>query len=229
MLAPGNRVDLLVRAGQPGRYHLVLTPGTSEHSDIPGMPEPGPEPHADRRARPAPGFPVLPGALARRALLTVEVAGHGPRMGLPDALPAYHPPVLPVARSRSLAFTMAAGGGGLPRMGIDGVPYDPERRPYRAVLGTAEEWTLRNGAERALGPHAQVFHAQVNPVRITKRNGRTLDSPHWRDTCVLTRNPGDSITFETSFLDYPGRLAAHCQIAAHADLGMMSAVDVVRR
>lgn len=229
MLAPGNRVDLLVRAGQPGRYHLALTPGTSEHPDIPGMPTPGPGSHADRRARPTPGFPALPAALTRRALLTVEVAGHGPRMSLPGALPAYHPPALPVTRSRSLAFTMAAAAEGLPRMGIDGVPYDPERRPYRAVLGTAEEWTLRNGVEPGLGPHAQVFHAQVNPVRITRRNGRTLESPHWRDTCVLTQNPGDSITFETSFLDYPGRLVTQCQIAAHADLGMMSAVEVVHR
>src|SRR5262249_2846745 len=47
MLAPGNRVDLLVRAGQPGRYHLALTPGTSQHPDIPGMPRPGSKPHAD--------------------------------------------------------------------------------------------------------------------------------------------------------------------------------------
>ena len=29
MLSAGNRAEVLVRAGRPGRYHLVLTPGSS--------------------------------------------------------------------------------------------------------------------------------------------------------------------------------------------------------
>ena len=39
MMSAGNRVDMLVRAGRPGRYDLVLTPGSSQNPDIPGMPE----------------------------------------------------------------------------------------------------------------------------------------------------------------------------------------------
>ena len=41
MLSAGNRAEVLVRAGRPGRYHLVLTPGSSGSPDIPGMPEAG--------------------------------------------------------------------------------------------------------------------------------------------------------------------------------------------
>jgi FtsP/CotA-like multicopper oxidase with cupredoxin domain len=229
MLSPGNRVDLLVRAGQPGAYELVLTPGSSEHPHIPGMPAAGTAPPAAGAARRTPGFPPLPGALARRAVMTVEVSGHGPRMSLPDALPAYDPPVLPVARNRAVAFTMAQGAGGLMRLGIDGVPYDPARRPYRPVLGTAEQWTLRNDVDPRLGRRAHVFHVHTNPFRITKRNGRALSRPQWRDTAVLTSGPGDSITFETSFLDYPGRLAEHSGLAPYDDLGMMSDIEIVRR
>src|SRR5262249_12230023 len=39
MLSAGNRVEVLVKAGQPGTYNLVLTPGSSQKPDIPGMPD----------------------------------------------------------------------------------------------------------------------------------------------------------------------------------------------
>ena len=35
MLSPGNRADLLVRAGKPGRYDLVLKPGSSTRPTSP--------------------------------------------------------------------------------------------------------------------------------------------------------------------------------------------------
>ena len=39
LLSAGNRVELLVKAGNPGTYELVLTPGSSQKPNIPGMPE----------------------------------------------------------------------------------------------------------------------------------------------------------------------------------------------
>ncbi|MGH3396443.1 MAG: multicopper oxidase domain-containing protein, partial [Streptosporangiaceae bacterium] len=67
------------------------------------------------------------------------------------------------------------------------------------VLGTAEEWTLHNDFDPALGQHAHVFHIHTNPFRITRRNGKVLGPPLWRDTYVLTK-----------------------------DLGMMSEIEIVR-
>ena len=40
---------------------------------------------------------------------------------------------------------------------------------------------------------------------------------------------GTRITFESNFVDFPGKFVEHCHIVAHEDLGMMSAVEVVRR
>jgi FtsP/CotA-like multicopper oxidase with cupredoxin domain len=232
MMSSGNRVEVLVKAGQPGKYDLVLTPGSSQRPDIPGMPpsssRSGPPPAAGSPAEDMPGFPTLAGELDPRTILTIEVSGHGPAMGIPTALPAWDPPILPIARRRDLAFTVQrAPDSRFPSFGVDGIAFDPARPPYRPVLGTAEEWTLRNAVDPELREQAHVFHIHTNPVKITKLNGRKLSSPRWRDTYVLTKSAGDSITFESNFLDYTGKFVEHCQVAAQEDLGMMSAVEIV--
>jgi FtsP/CotA-like multicopper oxidase with cupredoxin domain len=228
MLSAGNRAEVLIRAGRPGRYDLVLTPGSSQRPDIPGMPPSGSPAPGSAGKGTMPGFPAVPGELDRRAILTIEVSGHGPAMGLPTGLPAFDPPILPIARRRDLAFTVQrTAGRELLDFGVDGIPYDPARRPYRPVLGTAEEWTLTNAFGPRLIEHAQVFHVQTNPFKITKRNGTTLSPPLWRDTYALTKSAGDSITVESNFVNYPGKLVEHCQVVSHADLGMMSAIEII--
>jgi FtsP/CotA-like multicopper oxidase with cupredoxin domain len=80
-----------------------------------------------------------------------------------------------------------------------------------------------------MGVHAHVYHIHTNPFKITRRNGVRLAKPLWRDTYVLTKRPGDSLTFESNFVDYPGRFVEHCHIVSHEDLGMMSEIAVTRR
>ena len=123
MLSSGNRVELLVKARRPGRYDLVLTPGSSQRPDIPGMPDTG----SAGAASPAkmggmPGFPLLGGEMDGRTIMTIEVAGHGPEMRLPTALPAWDPPILPISRRRHFAFTINEPGGEFMNFGINGVP-----------------------------------------------------------------------------------------------------------
>jgi FtsP/CotA-like multicopper oxidase with cupredoxin domain len=229
MLSPGNRAEVLIRAGRPGRYDLILTPGSSQYPDIPGMPAPGSPSPTQPGPDGVPGFPVLPGELAARAILSVEVTGHGPAMGLPTGLPAYDPPIARIARRRHVTFTARqAPGEPFPAFGVDGVPFDPARPPYRPVLGTAEEWTVTNAPGAGLAEQAYVFHVHTNPFKITKRNGTRLAEPAWRDTCVLTKGAGDSITLESNFADFPGRLTEHCQVLPQADLGLMSGIEIVR-
>jgi FtsP/CotA-like multicopper oxidase with cupredoxin domain len=231
MLSSGNRVELLVKAGRPGRYDLVLTPGSSGEPDIPGMPTagpPGPGAAAPGHEAPMPGFPLVQGELDRRTILTVEVKGHGREMGLPTALPAFDPPILPIAQRRDFAFTINEPDGMFMNFGINHHAYDPARPPYRPLLGTAEEWTLRNDFDPQMGVHAHVYHIHTNPFKITRRNGALLAKPLWRDTYVLTKRAGDSLTFESNFVDYPGKFVEHCHIVSHEDLGMMSEIQVTR-
>ena len=230
MLSAANRVEVLVKAGPPGTYDLVLTPGSSQKPNIPGMPDadrtldmPASMPMGQMR-----GIPEIPGELEVRSILTVEVAGSGPEMGLPTSLPAWDPPIRPIARRRQLAYTVERDPNNeFLSFGVDGFSFDPERPPYQMKLGTAEEWTLVNGVDNKLADHAHVFHIHVNPFKITQINGTTLAKPLWRDTFVLTRKTGDSITFETNFDDFAGRFVQHCHVLAHEDLGMMEALEVV--
>jgi FtsP/CotA-like multicopper oxidase with cupredoxin domain len=247
MLSAGNRVEVLVKAGAPGVYDLVLTPGSSQKPNIPGMPDAPPASDsgdtggtagmsgmvgmagmADMGEEGHPGLPVIPGELETRPIATIEVSGAGREMALPAALPAWNPPILPIARRRTLAFTVArAPDNEFLSFGVDGLSFDPQRTPYRARLDTAEEWTLVNGVDTRLADHAHVFHIHVNPFKITRINGVALATPLWRDTFVLTRRTGDSLTFETNFVDFTGKFVAHCHVLSHEDLGMMSSVEVV--
>src|SRR6202007_3366359 len=108
--------------------------------------------------------------------------------------------------------------------GVNGAPYDPARPPCRVLLGTSEEWTIRNSPGPGVPGQAHVLHLHAGPFLVTRRNGARLARPAWRDTCVLTAGPGDSVTVEPRFARYPGRLAEYSGIAAQQDLGMMSAV-----
>jgi FtsP/CotA-like multicopper oxidase with cupredoxin domain len=236
MMSAGNRVECLVKAGKPGTYELMLTPGSSQKPNIPGMP-----PSAATSAAPsaflcdlmgahqATGLQDQPPERQPRSIATIEVRGSGPRMHLPGSLPAFDPPILPIARKRRFEFTVSRDPmNEFLSFGIDGKQFSPHEEPYRVKLGTAEEWTLVNACDNKLMDHAHVYHIHVNPFKITAINGRRLSTPLWRDTFVLTKRSGDSLTFESNFDDFTGKFVEHCHVIAHEDLGMMGAVEVVK-
>jgi FtsP/CotA-like multicopper oxidase with cupredoxin domain len=239
MMSAGNRVEVLVKAGKPGVYDLVLTPGSSQKPNIPGMPPSAP-PQSTRSElllycsllgsrQTMPGLADQPAELLPRVIATIEVRGDGPQMGLPSSLPAWDPPILPIARTRRVGYTVQRTGmNEFVSFGINGRPFDPDRAPYKVQLGTAEEWTIINECDNKLMDHAHVFHIHVNPFKITRRNGMKLATPLWRDTYVVTKRAGDSFTFESNFVDFTGTFVEHCHVVAHEDLGMMESIEVVR-
>ena len=237
MMSAGNRVEFLVKAGKPGTYELMLTPGSSQKPNIPGMPASVPSSttrtlslQPDGQARPMTGLQDQPPELQPRSIATLQVRGSGPR-DAPAELASGVRPSDPADRRGS-----AGSSSPYPRdpmneflsFGIDGKQFDPDEDPYRVKLGTAEEWTLVNACDSKLMDHAHVYHIHVNPFKITAINGRRLSTPLWRDTFVLTKRSGDSLTFESNFDDFTGRFVEHCHVIAHEDLGMMGSVEVVR-
>jgi FtsP/CotA-like multicopper oxidase with cupredoxin domain len=228
LMSAGNRVEVLVRAGRPGNYELMLTPGSSQKPNIPGMPdeasvhEPMPGMSSMR------GFLDLGPELQPRSIATLIVGGDGPEMDLPSSLPAWDPPMLPIARHHDLAYTVArTADNEFVFFDVDGEAFDPSRPSYQIPINTAEEWTLTNDLDSKLMDHAHVFHIHQNPFKITSINGAPLATPLWRDTFVLTRSSGDSITFESNFVDYPGKFVQHCHVLSHEDLGMMSSIEII--
>jgi FtsP/CotA-like multicopper oxidase with cupredoxin domain len=209
MLSAGNRAEVLVQAGEPGTYQLVLTPSSSARADETGQPD-------------------VPAEFRRRSIATVEVTGAGPAMRLPSSLPAFDPPILPIARTRYLEYTVQRQPDDtFVSFGVNGVPFDPDRAPYQMRLGTAEEWTLVNAHDHKLPRHAHGFHIHTNPFKITAINGMQLEKPMWRDTFELAGDDGDSVTFVSNFVDYTGKFVEHCHVLSHEDLGMMESLEVI--
>ncbi len=197
LIAPGQRIDLLVQAGAPGTYDLRALPYDQ-------------------------GYNPPTGVIAR-----VVVSGEPMDMKLPASLPPPPLETIrdeEITGSRRLVFsaiTPDAGGSGHWRefsFMVDGKVFDPGRVDQRVALGAVEEWTIVN---QQTDDH--VFHIHTNPFQVIKVNGEPVE-PSWQDTAVLPR--GGSLTFRSRFLDFTGKFVLHCHMMNHEELGMMQIVEV---
>jgi FtsP/CotA-like multicopper oxidase with cupredoxin domain len=198
LFAPGQRVDLLVKAGAPGTYALQAIPYNQ-------------------------GYQSPTGPLAR-----VIVEGDPLPMNLPAKLPPLPEKLIgdeELTGRRTLTFSASlpeapdSGHWREYHFMIDDKRFDPNRVDQRVRLGAVEEWTIVN----AHG-HDHVFHIHINDMLVTKVNGQSLDEPIWVDTAILPRN--GSITFRSRFVDYTGKYMLHCHMMNHEELGMMQVVEV---
>ena len=197
VVAPGQRVDVLVQAGEPGTYLLQALPNDQ-------------------------GYPSPTGPLAR-----VVVAGEPMRMSVPSTLPTGPLAPIgddELTGSRQITFTAIEpeGPGGATYQEfaflIDGRRFDPNRVDQRIRLGAVEEWTVINDHH-----DDHVFHIHTNPFQVTKINGELLANSVWRDTVIVPRD--GSVTFRSRFLDFPGRTVLHCHMMNHEELGMMQLIE----
>jgi FtsP/CotA-like multicopper oxidase with cupredoxin domain len=196
LIAPGQRIDVLVQAGKPGNYLFRAVPYDQ-------------------------GYAAPTGPIAR-----VVVEGEPMTMNLPARLSPPREKVIrdeEITGTRVLKVSTASPGTEewrKYRFLIDGKSFDPDRVDQRIRLGAVEEWTVIN--EDTDNDH--VFHIHVNDMLLTRINGDPLVDPIWLDTAVVPRR--GSITFRSRFLDFTGRFALHCHMMNHEDLGMMQVVEV---
>jgi len=218
-IEPGARVEALVQAQYPGRYELILTPATSQLPYLRGWDQAlGPE-------QPAGADGTVWQEVVPRVVAVVEVLPERADMALPTSLPAYDPPLKPIAKRRRVEYTVhRRADHQFVAFGIDGRPFDPANAPYRMRVDTAEEWTIVNGADERF---VHVFHIHVNPFLVTHVNGQRLPTPVWRDTFALGPHLGDSFTFVMNIDDFTGKTVEHCHVLTHEDLGMMEALEIV--
>jgi FtsP/CotA-like multicopper oxidase with cupredoxin domain len=199
LLAPAQRVDVLVQSGAAGTYVLQALPYFQ-------------------------GYDAPTGPLA-----TVIVAGEPLAMPLPAALPPGPLPSIgdeELTGSRQLTFSRhapevdAAGHWREFAFMVDGLLFDHDRVDQRVALGDVEEWTVTNLDE--LNDH--VFHIHINPFQLTQVNGEPVAEPVWLDTVIVPH--GGSVTFRSRFLDFTGKYVLHCHMMNHEELGMMQVVEV---
>jgi FtsP/CotA-like multicopper oxidase with cupredoxin domain len=205
-LAPGNRVDMLIKAGKPGLYSL-MRPAFSQ------------------------GAQPLPEILLADIYV---IAADDPRVpsgtpfgrAVPEGrLPPNHILVdiaddeITMRRTFVLGVSEVKGYFHDTLFTINDASYNPGRDDVAAKLGTAEEWTLVNTT-----PYPHPLHVHVNPFQLVEINGRPAPGKPWLDTVPVPA--AGSIKFRTRFLDFSGRFVMHCHILPHEDTGMMININI---
>jgi FtsP/CotA-like multicopper oxidase with cupredoxin domain len=205
-LAPGNRVDLLVKAPASGtipvtfggRTLLFTVKVTGNAVTAPTFPPP------------VTSFPAMPGFLGNLNPADVVV-------------------------SRALHFLTSPGVGrsattnAPPKQTINGKLFQDHMIDQTMQLGATEEWTLYNDLS---GGPAHPFHIHINPFQVTEIKTSATAAPIklpvdwiWWDTIAIP--PGGYIKFLSRFVDYTGAYVLHCHILGHEDRGMMEMVQVI--
>ncbi len=155
LVAPGNRIEVIVRGGQPGRYKLRALEYDQGH---PG----GPMPEDLMATILVRGTPMAaPGQLPTTLLPNKDLRG--------DV----------VAARRTVVFkgnTFIAPV----QFFLDDKPFDPDRDDATIPVDTTEEWTLKN---EDFMQHP--FHIHVNPFQVVEINGQRVADPIWWDTFAL--------------------------------------------
>ena len=205
LLAPGNRVDVLVRPTGTGTFTLRT------------------------RAYDRGGMGMMGGSATSRetTLASVVVAGDagraatGPWPAARATVPDLRSAAVDGARSISMTGGMGMGMGGMGGMefGFDGRTFDPTRVDQRLSLGTVEEWTVTN---ETMMDHP--FHLHVWPMQLVSAPGTDPEGPpDWRDVVIVPAH--GRVTVRVPVRDLGGRTVYHCHILDHEDLGMMGVVE----
>ncbi|MEJ7704391.1 MAG: multicopper oxidase family protein [Geodermatophilaceae bacterium] len=203
VLAPGNRADLLVTAGQ-GSSQLQALP--YDRGAMMGMMGSG-------------GNSSATGTAVTVAALEVagsEVAALPPVPAQPEPRDLQG---MAVTARRELTFAMGmAMGGGAMSFTIDGNEFDPDRVDQEVSVGTIEEWTITNNS-----PMDHPLHLHVWPMQIVEQDGQPIRDPSWQDVVNV---PAESrVKVRVAFDAFPGRTVYHCHILDHEDSGMMGVIN----
>jgi FtsP/CotA-like multicopper oxidase with cupredoxin domain len=201
VITPGQRADILVKAGEPGTYLLAALPNDQ------GYPSPvGPLARLIVEGEPLPM--ALPAATGGAPFATIGDAEVTNRRRL--WLGSEQPENPAAANYQEFTFLVC------------GRRFDPDRIDQSIALGAVEEWTVENHDDSD-----HIFHIHTNPFQMVAINGETLpeENRDWRDSVVVPRK--GSIVFRSRFLDFTGKFVLHCHMMNHEELGMMQVVEVV--
>lgn len=195
LLSPGERVDILVKAGKSGTYRLLAVPYARQ-----GMM-----------------------TSATVTLMTMQCSGTALNHSIPATINpnakrlAMNTTALP---KRTLALSMAQGRGY-----INGISFQDMDHTFEihSTLGTYEVWEIVNNSGMDHPFHQHVNPCQVLSIAggdaayasfLTK-------SPAWKDTVLVPK--WGKVTMLVPVMDYPGMTMFHCHIIEHEDVGMMGA------
>ena len=195
LLAPGERLDLLVKASTTaGTYKLLSLP----YSRMGMM------------------------SSAQITLLTVSVSGTKVTQSLPSAVNPMAmremPMGTPLARSFALSMSMGRGYINGRDFDVDPLVVDSE---VMEEMPMYELWNITNNSNMDHPWHQHVNPAQVQSISGGDAAYAALytKSPAWKDVVIVPK--GGSVKLLIPVADYTGMCMFHCHILEHEDIGMM--------
>jgi FtsP/CotA-like multicopper oxidase with cupredoxin domain len=192
LLAPGERVDLLVKASTTTRNYRLLSLPYAHHGNM---------------------------TSAQITLLTMADKGARLTQGLPTTV---DPEAARLDMNTSLltqrTFALSMGQG---RAYINGHDFDVDPLMIMSELGTYEVWEIVNQSGMDHPWHQHVNAAQVLSIAGGDSAYRTLytTTPAWKDTVLVPK--WGSVKLLVPVMDWPGMTMYHCHILEHEDIGMM--------
>lgn len=195
LLAPGERVEVLVKASSTTKDYKLLSLPYSWRGNM---------------------------ASEQVTLLTLRVTGTSSGdfvRQLPSAINPeagrIDPDSVPIAGEYTLALSMDMGNGY-----INGQDFDIDPYVIMSEVGTYEIWTVTNQSGMD-----HPFHQHVNPAQILATSGAPSSYPDyaampaWKDTVLIPK--WGSVRMLVPVMDYEGMAMFHCHILEHEDIGMM--------
>jgi FtsP/CotA-like multicopper oxidase with cupredoxin domain len=197
LVSPGERLDVLVKAGSKGSYKLLALP----YARMGNM------------------------ASAQVTLMTVQVSGSRASGAIPAVVNAgavrLPSDATGVARAR---FVLSMGQG---RGYVNGVTFQSMEQAFMhmSTVGTHEIWEIVNdsGMDHPWHQHVndgQVIAASGGDAVFAGYAKLMTGAPAWKDTIIVPK--GGSITLRLPILDHEGMTMCHCHILEHEDIGMMA-------
>ena len=117
-----------------------------------------------------------------------------------------------------LEMTLGLDPDGYTILGINGVPFW-DATPLDATIGETQIWQLTD----ATG-FAHPFHLHGYFFQVLSIEGNEPEAQEWKDTVNIHANGETRIAVR--FDDRPGTWMTHCHILDHAELGMMTTLEV---
>lgn len=199
LLAPGERIDVLVKANQGG--------GSFKFLSLP----------YDRGMS----------SLQQVTLLTLAYGGISTSDALPASVNPAAARLnmnLALLPRRQLTLSMMMGRGY-----INGISFTDMSHTYEIMsgLGSYEVWEIVNQSNMDHPFHQHVNSCQVLSISGGDSGYASLYTsiPAWKD--VVTIPKMGSATILVPVMDYDGMTMFHCHIVEHEDIGMMGAWDIM--
>ena len=157
-------------------------------------------------------------------LLTVEIGGSGAEMFMPDDLPPRASELVKnvtedeLMGQRETDFLIATKDDRTQFM-VNGEEFSHGRVDETLLLDSADQWRITGGMQ------GHPYHIHINPFQVWNFNGRNLDNPMWKDV-IYVSDTLNGAYIRSRYVDYVGDFVLHCHILDHEDQGMMQFIRI---